>query len=100
MLKTMRVPTTPHRSRMMSSIRGKNTGPERILRSLLLARGFRYRLHVRGLPGCPDLVLPKRKAVVFVHACFWHRNEGSSEEPPSELKALMRYSYALYRSKN
>jgi DNA mismatch endonuclease (patch repair protein) len=72
MLKTMRVPTTPQRSRMMSSIRGKNTRPERILRSLLFARGFRYRLHVRGLPGSPDLVFPKRRAVVFVHGCFWH----------------------------
>src|SRR3546814_15768084 len=48
----------------------------RILRSLLFARGFRYRLHVRGLPGSPDLVFPKRKAVVFVHGCFWHRHEG------------------------
>ena len=76
MLKTMRVPTTPQRSRMMSSIRGKNTRPERILRSLLFARGFRYRLHVRGLPGSPDLVFPKRRAVVFVHGCFWHRHEG------------------------
>jgi len=76
MLKTMRVPTTPQRSRMMSSIRGKNTWPERTLRSLLFARGFRYRLHVRGLPGSPDLVFPKRRAVVFVHGCFWHRHEG------------------------
>lgn len=72
----MRVPTTPQRSRMMSSIRGKNTRPERILRSLLFARGFRYRLHVRGLPGSPDLVFPKHRAVVFVHGCFWHRHEG------------------------
>jgi len=74
--KAMLVPTTPQRSRMMSSIRGKNTRPERILRSLLFARGFRYRLHVRGLPGSPDLVFPKRRAVVFVHGCFWHRHEG------------------------
>lgn len=72
----MRVPTTPQRSRMMSSIRGKNTLPERTLRSLLFARGLRYRLHVRKLPGSPDLVFPKRKAVVFVHGCFWHRHEG------------------------
>src|SRR3546814_10516694 len=88
MLKTMRVPTTPQRSRMMSSIRGKNTGPERILRSLLFARGFRYRLHVRGLPGSPDLVFPTRKAVVFVH--------GRSEEHTSELQSLMRISYAVF----
>jgi len=72
----MRIPTTPQRSRMMSSIRGKNTWPERALRSRLFARGFRYRLHVRKLPGSPDLVFPKHKAVIFVHGCFWHRHEG------------------------
>lgn len=72
----MRVPTTPQRSRMMSNIRGKNTWPERTLRSLLFARRFRYRLHVRKLPGSPDLVFPKYRAVVFVHGCFWHRHEG------------------------
>jgi len=72
----VRIPTTPQRSRMMSSIRGKNTKPERVLRSLLFARGSRYRLHVTTLPGCPDLVFPKHRAVVFVHGCFWHRHEG------------------------
>lgn len=72
----MRVPTTPQRSRMMSNIRGKDTWPERTLRSLLFAKGFRYRLHVRTLPGSPDLVFPKRRAVVFIHGCFWHRHEG------------------------
>ena len=75
-LKPMCLPTTPQRSRMMSSIRGKNTWPERMLRSLLFARGFRYRLHVRNLPGSPDLVFPKHGAVIFVHGCFWHRHEG------------------------
>lgn len=73
---SMRVPTTPKRSRMMSSIRGKNTRPELILRSLLFARGFRYRLHARQLPGSPDLVFHRYRAVVFVHGCFWHRHEG------------------------
>lgn len=72
----MRVPTTPQRSRMMSSIRGKNTRPERMLRFSLFARGFRYRLHVQKLPGSPDLVFPKHRAVIFVHGCFWHRHEG------------------------
>ncbi|MDF3089932.1 MULTISPECIES: very short patch repair endonuclease [Burkholderia cepacia complex] len=72
----MRIPTTPQRSRMMSSIRGKNTRPERMLRSIMFAKGFRYRLHVRDLPGSPDLVLPKHRAAIFVHGCFWHRHEG------------------------
>ncbi|MDV2116880.1 very short patch repair endonuclease [Alcaligenes faecalis] len=72
----MRVPTTPQRSRMMSSIRGKNTWPERTLRTILFSRGFRYRLHVRKLPGSPDMVFPKYRALVFVHGCFWHRHDG------------------------
>ncbi|WP_307686436.1 very short patch repair endonuclease [Variovorax boronicumulans] len=71
-----KLPTTPQRSRMMASIRGKNTWPERALRSALFASGFRYRLHVRGLPGSPDLVFAKYKAALFVHGCFWHRHEG------------------------
>lgn len=62
------------RSRMMSGIRGKNTKPELVLRKTLHRMGFRYRLHVSGLPGRPDIVLPKYKAVIFVHGCFWHRH--------------------------
>jgi DNA mismatch endonuclease (patch repair protein) len=57
---------------MMSGIKGKNTKPEVSIRKALHARGFRYRIHVNNLPGKPDLVLPKYKAVVFVHGCFWH----------------------------
>lgn len=63
---------TVTRSRMMSGIKGKNTKPEVSIRKALHARGFRYRIHVNNLPGKPDLVLPKYKAVVFVHGCFWH----------------------------
>lgn len=70
------VPTSAQRSRMMAGIRGKNTWPERNLRSLLFARGLRFRIHVRKLPGCPDLVFPRFKAVVFAHGCFWHRHHG------------------------
>jgi DNA mismatch endonuclease (patch repair protein) len=64
------------RSRMMAGIRGKDTKPELALRRSLHALGFRYRLHAKGVPGKPDLVLPKHKAVVFVHGCFWHRHPG------------------------
>nr|WP_330219004.1 very short patch repair endonuclease [Pseudomonas sp. RIT-PI-r] len=60
------------RSRMMSGIQGRNTKPEITIRQALHARGFRFRLHVASLPGKPDLVLKKYKAVVFVHGCFWH----------------------------
>jgi DNA mismatch endonuclease (patch repair protein) len=62
------------RSRMMSGIRGKNTKPEKLVRSLLHRQGFRFRLHVSNLPGKPDIVLPRYNAVIFVHGCFWHRH--------------------------
>jgi DNA mismatch endonuclease (patch repair protein) len=64
------------RSRMMSGIRGRDTKPELGVRRYLHARGFRYRLHARELPGRPDIVLPRHRTVVFVHGCFWHRHEG------------------------
>ena len=60
------------RSRMMSGIRGRDTKPEMVIRRGLHARGYRYRLHSRRLPGRPDLVFTSRKAVIFVHGCFWH----------------------------
>lgn len=60
----------------MAAIRGKDTGPEKLLRSAIFARGLRFRIHVRELPGSPDLVFPKFKAAVFVHGCFWHRHAG------------------------
>jgi DNA mismatch endonuclease, patch repair protein len=64
------------RSKMMSGIRAKNTKPELLVRKYLHGRGLRFRLHVKELPGRPDLVFPKYKAVVFVHGCFWHRHAG------------------------
>jgi len=63
------------RSRMMSGIRGKNTKPEILIRSQLHRRGFRFRIHDTTLPGKPDIVLKKHRAVIFVHGCFWHKHE-------------------------
>ena len=68
--------TKAQRSERMSKIRGTDTKPELILRKLLHAYGLRYRLHQTGLPGKPDLVFARHKAVVFVHGCFWHRHSG------------------------
>jgi len=65
-----------HRSWNMSRIRSRNTKPERMVRSLLHRMGYRFTLHRKDLPGKPDIVLPKYKAVIFVHGCFWHRHEG------------------------
>lgn len=64
------------RSERMSRIRNKNSYPEMKLRRLIHSMGFRYRLHVKKLPGTPDLVFPSRRAVIFMHGCFWHRHEG------------------------
>ena len=63
------------RSRMMSGIRGKDTKPEMIIRRGLHCRNYRYRLHDRRLPGNPDLVFRSRRAVIFVHGCFWHGHD-------------------------
>ena len=65
-----------HRSWNMSRIKGRNTRPEVLLRSLLHRAGFRFRLHGRKLPGRPDIVLPRFRTVVLVHGCFWHRHPG------------------------
>lgn len=63
------------RSRMMSGIRGKDTQPEMLIRKLLHGRGFRYRLHDKKLPGKPDIVLPRYRAVIMIHGCFWHGHD-------------------------
>ncbi|MBR8314249.1 DNA mismatch endonuclease Vsr [Burkholderia dolosa] len=68
--------TPAERSERMSRIKGRNTKPELIVRSLIHRMGYRYRLHGKGLPGRPDLVFAKRRKVIFVHGCFWHRHEG------------------------
>ena len=58
----------------MSRIRSRDTGPELLVRSALHRLGYRFRLHVKKLPGSPDIVLPRHKTVIFVHGCFWHRH--------------------------
>ncbi len=63
------------RSKNMSAIRSRETKPEIKIRKALFAKGFRYRLNVRKLPGTPDIVLPKYRTVIFVHGCFWHGHE-------------------------
>jgi DNA mismatch endonuclease (patch repair protein) len=65
------------RSRNMSHIRSKDTKPEVAVRKYLFSKGFRYRKNVKTLPGCPDIVLPKYKTVIFVNGCFWHKHDCS-----------------------
>ncbi len=77
------------RSRMMANIRSKDTKPEILVRHALHRLGFRYRKNVRGMPGTPDLVFPRRKAVVQVFGCFWHCHScraGSGKIPKSNTE--------------
>lgn len=78
------------RSRMMAGIRGKNTKPEMTIRRGLHARGFRYLLHDKRLPGKPDLVFPKHRAVIFVHGCFWHGHDCPLFKWPKTRKDFWR----------
>ena len=71
------------RSKNMSHIRSKDTKPEITVRKYLFAKGFRYRKNVKELPGCPDIVLPKYRTVIFVNGCFWHKHDCSRFVWPS-----------------
>ncbi len=75
-LDSMRYETKEHRSYVMSRISSKGTRPETLVRKGLFRKGFRYRLNVKELPGCPDIVLPKYHTAIFVHGCFWHGHKG------------------------
>lgn len=75
------VHTPETRSYNMSRIQGRNTKPELRVRKLLHGMGFRYRLHVKDLPGKPDLVFPRAKTVLFVHGCFWHMHRCKYGKP-------------------
>lgn len=66
----------------MQSVRTTNTGPEWAVRRLLHACGYRYRLHVKALPGKPDIVFPRRRKAIFVHGCFWHGHGCAKGQPP------------------
>jgi DNA mismatch endonuclease, patch repair protein len=64
------------RSWIMSRVKGRNTKPEILVRSIIFRMGYRFRLHKRDLPGTPDIVLPRHGKVIFVHGCFWHGHRG------------------------
>ncbi len=84
------------RSWNMSRIKGRNTGPELRLRSLLHRAGFRFRIHAKHLPGKPDIILPKYRTVIFVHGCFWHRHEGCRNATvPSTRPEFWNEKFAL-----
>jgi DNA mismatch endonuclease, patch repair protein len=75
MARTVTTTTDPQRSRTMRAVKSKDTTPEMIVRRLVHSLGYRYRLHRRDLPGCPDLVFGPRRKIIFVHGCFWHQHD-------------------------
>lgn len=85
----------------MSRIRSKDTKPEKAVRSLLHSLGYRFRLHVKKLPGCPDIVLAKHKTVIFIHGCFWHRHAGCKYAYlPKSKKAFWRNKFQQNRNRD
>lgn len=82
----------------MSGIRGTNTKPELLLRKGLFAAGFRYRLHVRNLPGKPDIVFPRHAAVIFAHGCFWHGHDCHLFKMPNSRRDFWERKIATNRA--
>lgn len=80
------------RSRIMARVRDRDTTPEKAVRSLLHRLGYRFRLHRKDLPGKPDIVLPKHRAVILVHGCFWHQHPGckAAKRPASNTEYWTR----------
>ncbi len=89
---------TATRSRMMSGIRTRNTQPEMQVRSLLHRQGFRFRLNVKELPGKPDIVLPRYRAAIFVHGCFWHGHDCPLFRMPSTREDFWRHKIERNRA--
>jgi DNA mismatch endonuclease (patch repair protein) len=87
--------TPKERSERMSRIRGRDTGPELVVRRLLYSLGYRYRLHRRDLAGRPDIVFSRRRKVIFVHGCFWHRHP----DPQCRLARLPKSRLSFWRPK-
>ncbi|WP_213378867.1 very short patch repair endonuclease [Allochromatium tepidum] len=79
--------TPQERSRIMSLVKGRDTKPEKVVRSLLHAMGYRFRLHRNELPGKPDIVLPKYRKAIFIHGCFWHGHAGCRRAARPESNA-------------
>lgn len=96
----MDVLTPEQRQRNMSRIRGRDTKPEMLLRRGLHAAGLRFRLHVRNLPGRPDVVLPRHHAVVLVHGCFWHGHDCTLFKLPATRSQFWADKIATNRSRD
>ncbi|MBY2964319.1 very short patch repair endonuclease [Rhizobium leguminosarum] len=87
--------TPEERSIRMGLVRGRDTKPEMVVRRLLHRMGYRYRLHGKGLPGKPDIVFGKRRKVIFIHGCFWHRHD----DPTCRLARLPKSRLEFWEPK-
>lgn len=91
----------PVRSKIMASIRGKDTSPEMLLRRELYRRGYRYRVHVKGVPGRPDIVFRSRRLAIFVNGCFWHAHPGCAKwRIPRSNQAFWREKFRRNRERD
>ncbi len=89
------------RSAVMAAVKGKDTTPERIVRRLAHALGYRFRLHRKDLPGAPDLVFPSRGKAIFVHGCFWHGHDcARGSRAPKANAAYWRAKIARNRERD
>ncbi|MET3395786.1 DNA mismatch endonuclease (patch repair protein) [Variovorax sp. 1140] len=92
--------TVGQRSALMSRIRSKDTAPELVVRSILHRRGYRFRLHRKDLPGCPDIVLPKHGKVVLVQGCFWHGHACKLGSKPKSNQSYWAPKIAANRARD
>lgn len=96
----MDIVSSEKRSEMMSRIRGKNTKPERRVRTLLFELGYRYRIHYSSLPGCPDIVFQARRKALFIHGCFWHRHSCSQAYHPKSRVHFWQDKFAATQERD
>lgn len=89
-----------HRSWLMSRVKGRNTTPERAVRSIIHRNGFRFRLHRLDLPGKPDIVFGPRRKIVFVHGCFWHGHDCGKGRLPKSNAAFWKAKVAANRKRD
>ena len=92
--------TAESRSALMARVRGRDTAPEIVVRKILHGLGYRFRLHRRDLPGTPDIVLPSRRRIIFVHGCFWHAHGCSIGKPPKSHIAYWKRKFRQNRRRD
>lgn len=93
-------PTSKVRSRIMAAVPQRDSKPEMVVRRLVHAMGYRYRLHVRDLSGSPDVVLPRLSKIIFVHGCFWHRHRCRKATTPATRKRFWLEKFELNRARD